>query len=268
MSFPAYTRLSISIENKVAFVTMNNPPINLLDAELIRELHDFSEVVEADEHVRVIVFKSADPDFFIAHADVTLFQDYQSALAHQSLKLFQQMTERFQRWPKVTIAQVSGRASGGGSEFLQSLDMRFAAIGKASFSHPEVSLGFIPCKGGTQRLPRLIGRARALEMILGGSFISAEIAEMYGYINRALMPAALPSFVKKLAYKIADFSGEAVMHAKQAVNASTNDLASGLKTEEEHFYQVIGTDACQSRLQAFMDTIAQTKEGELGMGLK
>src|SRR3990167_5892702 len=133
MSFPAYTRLSISIENKVAFVTMNNPPINLLDAELILELHDFSEVVAADQHVRVIVFKSADPDFFIAHADVTLFQDYQSSLAHQSLKLFQQMTERFQRWPKVTIAQVSGRASGGGSEFLQSLDIRFAAIGKASF---------------------------------------------------------------------------------------------------------------------------------------
>jgi hypothetical protein len=142
----------------------------------------------SDDAVRVVVLRSANPDFFIAHADVTLIQRLPTTPPPPptELGLFHAMVDRFRTMPKATIGVVEGIARGGGSELLLSLDMRFAALGRARLAQPEVALGIIPGGSGTQRLPRLVGRARALEIILGCDDIEADVAERWGYVNRAL----------------------------------------------------------------------------------
>lgn len=267
MSYDGLKMLSVECESGVASVTMLNPPINLLSAALTRELVAFTERVDRDPDVRVIIFKSGDPDFFISHADVNLFLEHGSATSNHQLDSFRAMTRRFRTWDKVTIAQIEGRASGGGSEFLEATDMRFAAIGKTFISHPEVSLGFIPCKGGSQRLPPLVGRARALELILGGAFITAETAEQYGLVNRALMPVALGSFVKKLALRIAGCPPETVRYAKRCVDAGLSEQLEGFAVEKELFDTIIATDETQRRLRAYNERIGQDRAKELRMGL-
>jgi len=264
----AYQMLTIEVDSGVATVTMCNPPINVLSSALTRELYTFTREVESNADVRVIIFKSGDKDFFLSHSDVHLFLNYESEDSRYALDAFREMTRRFYTWDKVTIAQIEGRASGGGSEFLEAADMRFAALGKTFISHPEVSLGFIPCKGGSQRLPALVGRARALELILGGAFVGAEVAEAYGLINRAFAPAALDTYVKKLALRIAGCPDETVRYAKRCVNAGFNERLNGFAVENELFDKIIRTEETQRRLHAYNEHIGQDRDKELKMGLK
>src|SRR3990172_3288110 len=204
MAYQGYECLRIRIDRGVAFVTVDHPPINLFDVPLMREMDRLGRELAAEEAVRVVVFDSADPEFFIAHADVALIQRLPAEPPPKptSLSFFQAMVDRFRTMPKVTIAKLEGRARGGGSEFVLSLDMRFGAIGRAVLSQPEVALGIIPGGSGTQRLPRLIGRGRALEIILGCEDITAELAERYGYVNRALPSDEIGAFVEQLARRI------------------------------------------------------------------
>ena len=179
--------------------TIDNPPINLADLNLFGEVGRFALEVAADDDVHVVLVDSADPDFFVAHADVTMLQALPTddTSLHDELSAFHTVVELFRTMPKATIAVIEGIARGGGSEFALSFDMRFAALGKARFAQPEVAVGIIPGGGATQRLPRLIGRARALEMMLGGMDIDAATAEAWGYVNRALPPDELRPFVDK-----------------------------------------------------------------------
>jgi len=164
-----YRALRIQIEGGIAFATIDHPPINLLDGTLIVELDRFGREVEADPDVRVVVIDSANPEFFIAHADVNLILRLprEPQPPPTELPLCHAMADRFRTMPKATIAVIEGRARGGGSEFALAMDMRFAARGKAVLAQPEVGVGIIPGGGGTQRLTHLVGRARALEIILG-----------------------------------------------------------------------------------------------------
>jgi enoyl-CoA hydratase/carnithine racemase len=262
-----YNMLQIEYESGVASVTINNPPINMLTAALTRELYTFTREVEKNRDVRVIIFKSADKDFFVSHADVTLFLEYDSDDCRYALDGFREMTRCFRTWDKVTIAQIEGRATGGGAEFLEAADMRVAALGRTFISHAEVSLGFIPCKGGTQRLPPLVGRARALELILGGAFVTAEVAEIYGLINRAFAPAALGNFVKNLALRIAGCPEETIRYAKQAVNVVTEESPNGFSVERELYNKIIRTPETQRLLRSFYERVGQDRERELKMGL-
>jgi enoyl-CoA hydratase/carnithine racemase len=151
------------------------------------------------------VLQSALPDFFIAHSGLGRVAGASKTVSHtRSFRLTQMIGERLRNMPKVTIAKVEGRARGGGNEIALAVDMCFAATGKAVFSNPEVAIGLVPGGGATQRLPRLVGRGRALEVLLGCNDFSAELAERYGYINRALPPDQL--FVEKLARRIATSS--------------------------------------------------------------
>src|SRR6185436_8923904 len=201
MAYDNYECLRIRCERGVAFVTIDHPPINLFDMALIQDMDRVGRELASDDEVRVVVFDSANPDFFIAHADVWLIQRLPRSVPPKSnsLGLFHAMVDRFRTMPKATIAKLEGRARGGGSEFVLSLDMRFAALGRAVLAQPEVALGIIPGGSGTQRLPRLMGRSRALEVVLGCDDFSAETAERYGYVNRALPPAELGPFVERLA---------------------------------------------------------------------
>ncbi|HET8932542.1 MAG TPA: enoyl-CoA hydratase/isomerase family protein [Polyangiales bacterium] len=265
MDDSSYKLLKVTVESGVATVTIDNPPINLLSAALTRELVALTEQADADPGVRVLIFKSADPDFFLSHADVHLFLQHEASDSHYALEAFRKLAQFYRSWDKVTIAQVEGRASGGGTEFLEAMDMRFAAIGKTFLSHPEVSIGFMPCKGGSQRLPELVGRARALEIALGGAFVTAEQAETYGLVNRALVPAALGRFVQQLARRIATSSWDSVRYTKRCINAA--GTPEGHALEKQLFDRIIATDEAQRRLNEYNDRIGQQRNKELRMGL-
>ncbi len=256
--------LEVSLDDGVATVAIDHPPLNLFDLPLIRDMDALARKLEADRDVRVAVIKSANPDFFIAHADVEMISQQQpsSRVQVETPNGFQQMTERFRRLPQVTIGQIEGRARGGGSEFLLALDMRFAAIGSALLSQPEVALGIIPGGGGTQRLPRVLGRARALEIVLGCEDFDAELAERYGYINRALPAKDIERFVQRLARRIAGFPPAAVARAKAAVDAVDVQLSDGLATENHHFERTLADPETRKRMARFLANGGQTPAGE------
>jgi enoyl-CoA hydratase/carnithine racemase len=267
--YAGFNALKVLVERGVAWVTIDHPPINLFDMVLIQEMDRVGRELEADDDVRVVVLQSANPDFFIAHADVTLIQQLPKDVPPKAATLgwFHQMVERFRTMPKATIGKIEGRARGGGSELLLSLDMRFGAIGRAILSQPEVAVGILPGGSGTQRLPRLIGRGRALEVVLGCDDFPAELAERYGYINRALPPEELTPFVERLAYRIASFPASAIALAKASVNAAELPIVEGLLEEAHYFNQTLATKDAQERMAAFMAAGGQTYEVELaGIG--
>jgi enoyl-CoA hydratase/carnithine racemase len=264
MSRYDFRLLRVSVRDGVAFVTIDNPPINLLDGPLTRELGALGKELAADPAVRVVVFQSADPDFFIAHSDVGDLRGLPPAPAARPAGPgpFHRIVDRFRTMPKVTMAKVEGRARGGGCEFLMALDMRFAALGRAVFGLPEVSVGLLPGGGGTQRLPRLVGRARALEMILGCGDYDAATAERYGLVNRALPPGDLAPFVEELASRIASFPAEALASAKAAVVLADRPLDDGLVEEEMLFRAVLDTSEARRRMDRFLDLGGQTRPFE------
>lgn len=268
MSYENYRCVDVSLREGVAVVSIDHPPINLFDTKLMAEMDRLSREFEQDASVRVIVFESRDPEFFIAHADVELIQRLPSAVEEKSedLNFFHAMVERFRTLPKVTIGKIEGCARGGGSEFLLSLDMRFGALGRCVLSQPEVAIGILPGGSGTQHLPRLMGRGRALEVILGCEDFDAETAERYGWINRALPPDELGPFVDRLARRIASFSPEAIALAKRSVDASASPLREGLLEEAWCFQQTLSILSTREKLAAFMEQGGQTREVELALG--
>jgi enoyl-CoA hydratase/carnithine racemase len=264
-----YTTLQVRVEDGIASATIDHPPINLFDAALVVEMDRFGREVAADPEVRVVVVDSANPEFFIAHADVNLILQLPSEAQEppSELPFFTAMVERFRTMPKITIAVIEGRARGGGSELVLGMDMRFAALGRARLAQPEVALGIIPGGGGTQRLPRLVGRSRALEVIAGCADIDAEVAERWGYVNRALPPDELRPFVDALARRIASFPVEAVAHAKAAVLAAEPDPVPGLLEEARRFNDTLALEETRGRMEGFLAAGGQTREVELDLDL-
>jgi enoyl-CoA hydratase/carnithine racemase len=269
MVYEDYQLIRIAVAAGICRATIDHPPINLLNLQLLAEIGRLTQEVAADDDVRVLIVDSADPEFFIAHADVELILDLPTddTSLHDELSPFHATMELFRTLPKATIAVIEGIARGGGSEFALAFDMRYAALGKARFGQPEVAVGIIPGGGGTQRLPRLVGRGRALEIILGGMDIDAATAETWGYVDRALAADELRRFVDKLATRIASFPPGAVANAKRAVDAALEgDLATGLRIEDQLFRETLAQPVARERLQAVIDAGAQTREFELGSG--
>jgi enoyl-CoA hydratase/carnithine racemase len=214
-----------------------------------------------------VVVDSALPDFFIAHSGLGRVGAAPKTVSHtRSFRLTQMIGERFRNMPKVTIAKVEGRARGGGSEIALAMDMSFAAIGKALFSQPEVAVGLVPGGGSTQRLPRLMGRGRALEVLLGSNDFSAELAERYGYINRALPADDLTPFVEALAHRIASFPAHTIAHIKAAVDGGAfGSLAEGLLVEAHESDLSVANEVSQARVAEALRVGAETYDGELDM---
>ena len=223
--------LNVEIAQRVATVTIDNPPINIVTLPLYAELMQLIEALQKEPELSVVVFKSAHPDFFLAHFDVeAILQFPTDGDAERSAELnpFHLMCERLRTMDKVTIAQIEGRVGGGGSELVASMDMRFGVIGQTVVNQMEVPLGILPGGGGTQRLPRLVGRGRAMEIILGAQDLDAETAERWGYLNRIYAPGDIDQAVTELAKRIARFPLPAVRLAKASVNAAELPLAQGL----------------------------------------
>jgi enoyl-CoA hydratase/carnithine racemase len=265
MAYDGYEALRVSVAEGVARITIDHPPINLFDLQLMLELDRLGGEVSDDAEALVVIVDSADPDFFIAHADVTLILGLpreERATANNELGFFHAMCDRFRTMPKATIALIEGRVRGGGSEFVSSFDMRFASRERALFGQPEVPLGIIPGGGGTQRLPRLVGRARALEIILGGNDVDGPLAEEWGWVNRALPDAELRPFVDALAARIASFPPGAIAAAKASVDNALRDPVPGLCEEERVFSQTLLDPEAIRRMERFMSIGGQTRDVE------
>jgi len=261
-----YRCLRIARDDGVATLTLDHPPINLFDAALIGEMDRAGRELAADPAVKVVVIRSDDPDFFIAHADVGLILELPvpaaDAPAPQQPSAFQAMVDRFRSMPKATIAVIEGICRGGGSELALSLDMRFAAIGKAVLAQPEVAVGILPGGSGTQRLPRLCGRGRALEIVLGCEDFPAELAERYGWVNRALPPDEIRPFTDRLARRIASFPAEAIARAKAALCAGEPPWEPGLVEEARQFERCLADPEARARMRAFLAAGGQTRAVE------
>lgn len=264
-----YQLLDVAVNGRVATVTINNPPINIITPALYQELASLVAELQNDDDLTVVVFKSADADFFIAHYDVSNILEFPTdGEAERSLELndFHIMCERVRTMNKVTIAQIEGRVGGGGSEFAASMDMRFGVVGKTVVNQMEVPLGILPGGTGTQRLPRLVGRGRAMEIVLGADDLDAETAERWGYLNRIYAAGDIDAKVTALAERIASFPVEAVRLAKASVTASELPLQQGLQEEAYLFQRLLRTDSAQHNMQRFMEMGGQTREGELKVG--
>ena len=264
-----YNRLAVTQFGRVVSVTISNPPVNVITLELLAELEALSHELKADPEPLVVVFKSADPDFFLAHFDVAAIVDRPTdtpARRDIQFKPFHAMCERYRTMDKVIIAQIEGRVGGGGSELAASFDMRYGVRGKTKINQMEVPLGILPGGTGTQRLPRLLGKGRAMELILSGDDLDAETVERWGYLNRIYAPADIGPAVDKLANRIASFPAEAVRMAKQSVNHSDRPLMEGLFEEAYLFDQTLRTDGAKRNMRKFLEIGGQTREGELRMG--
>ncbi|MFF7099349.1 enoyl-CoA hydratase/isomerase family protein [Streptomyces nigra] len=227
-------------------VTFDSPPINLVTFDTFAALGELVDQMEADDDVKVVVFDSADPDFFLAHFD--LVPPKQPYTGPTWLDVAARMT----RSRVLTIASVRGRARGVGNEFLLACDMRFASKEKAILGQPEVGAGITPGGGGTERLPRLVGRARALEIITGADDYDAETAERYGWINRALPDAELDAYVERLATRIASFDRQPLAEVKALINRSTLPTEDDLTAGQDTFRTSLTWPEAQERIRLLL----------------
>ncbi len=265
MAYDGYTLIDVQRDGPLVTATVNNPPINLITMALFGELARLAEELEADPAALVFVLKSADPDFFLAHFDVAALIAMADAPAPPTddANAYHAMCHRFRTMNKVTIAQIEGRVGGGGAELSMNFDMRFGVIGKTVISQMEVPIGILPGGTGTQNLPRLVGRARAMEIILGGIDVDAETAERWGWLNRALPANAIDAHVDALARRIASFPADAVRLAKQSVNSATLPMAEGCQQEADLFQTLLFSNPARHAMRRFLELGGQTRDGEL-----
>jgi enoyl-CoA hydratase/carnithine racemase len=235
-------------------VTFDNPPLNLMGPEFVVEFAKIVTAIENDDQVRVVVFDSAVEGFFLNHSDFTVKLEELTSLPQgpTGLEAWPDILVRITHAPVVSIAKIRGRATGNGSELLLASDMTFVSREKALLSQWEVGVGMVAGGGPMARLPRLIGRSRALEVLMGSDDIHGDLAESYGYVNRSLPDAELDAFVDTLARRISSFDKWAISNTKRLVNAAS------LPADVE---MAAGWDACiasverpttQSRIEAFM----------------
>jgi len=203
-------------------VTIDNPPINVMGPQMVQQFQEVIDDLEADKHVRVVVFDSAVDDYFLNHSDFLARLEDLTALpaGPTGLPPWPDFLVRLTRAPVVSIALIRGRATGNGSELALACDMSFASREKAILSQWEVGVGMVAGGGPMARLPQLIGRNRALEVLLSSEDLRADQAEAYGYVNRALPDADLDAFVETLATRIAGFDKWAIANTKRLVNTS------------------------------------------------
>jgi len=266
MEYKDYKVWKIEVKNAVAWVTIDNPPVNLIDMNFLEDMERFFTQVKTDDDVKVIVFQSADPEFFISHFDVTALTDFPEETGPVATELtgWKKFFMEFRTLPKVTIAKIEGIVGGGGNEFCLSLDMRFGAIGKAVFSQSEASIGIIAGGGGTHWLTHLMGRSRALEVMLGVLPYSAEIAERYGWINRALPADKIGQFVEMIANSIANIPSKTIAIVKQSVVVAEEMSRKEALLEEGHLFAIAASLLeSKGKMNQALDIGLQTREFEL-----
>lgn len=249
-------------------VTLDNPPLNLFDPEMIAGLQALVEQLEHDDDVKVVVFDSADPDFFIAHLDLTRAADLSLEPGPTGLSPWPDIARRLEQAPFITIGKLRGRARGVGSEFLLALDIRFASRERAILSQIEVGTGIIPGGGALDRLPLLIGRARAMEVIIGAEDFDADTAERYGWINRSIPDPELDDFVEQFAIRVAGFDRQAIFLVKETINQRVGLVpAADLASTQSKFFEALAWPESQARVASLLQRgLQQRGDLELRLG--
>lgn len=241
MPYDNYTTFTVHLEAGVAWVTFDYPPVNIQGIPMLDDLDRLAQTLEGDRECKVVVFQSAHPEIFVAHADTNFLKDMSTAAVSREeveLLYLQTTLERISKLPQATIAKIEGFARGGGHEFALACDMRFAVRGKAKFMQMEVGMGILPCGGGASRMARQAGLGRALEIILSARDFGADEAEAYGIINKAFDADAIGPYVEELAHRIATFPAASINACKQAVYASVDlPIEAALKEEAYWLYQ-------------------------------
>jgi enoyl-CoA hydratase/carnithine racemase len=249
--------------------SFENPPINLIDPETIDQLSALISSLESDPEVKVIVFDSRDPDFFLAHWDVLTDKERTAAMPKgpTGMHPWLDVLARLSRAPVVSIASIRGRARGAGSEFALACDLRFASAEKAVLGQFEVGAGAVPGANPMARLGGLIGRGRTLEVVLGADDFPGQLAERYGYVNRALPDAQLDSFVDRLARRIAGFEKEALVATKRLVDEVTLPADDIFLPAIDAFFKSTARPQTRARIQKLLENGLQSRsETELNLG--
>src|SRR5881628_1364743 len=235
-------------------VVFDYPPFNIVDATIFEGLQDLLARMDASPSLRVVVFESAIPDFYLAHFDLTgKTGNITTAVGPSGLPILMDTFVRLTKSPVVSIAKIRGCVRGGSSEFVLACDMRFASRENTRLGQPEVGVGVNPGGGGTERLPRLVGRGRALEIVLGANDFDGGTAERYGYVNRALPDAELDGFVDGLARRIASFDRRPIAAAKNLVNQVSLPSADRLLDAFNSFGAALTWPETQRRVQVLFE---------------
>jgi enoyl-CoA hydratase/carnithine racemase len=234
-------------------VVFDYPPFNILDAAIFEGLQDLLVRMDISESLRVVVFESAIPDFYLAHFDLTgKTGNITTAVGPSGLPILIDTFVRLTKSPAISIAKIRGCVRGGSSEFVLACDLRFASRENTRLGQPEVGVGVHPGGGGTERLPHLVGRGRALEIVLGADDFDGDTAERYGYVNRALPDAELDGFVDALARRIASFDRRAVVAAKNLINQVSLPSADRLLDALNSFQTALTWPEAQKRIEALL----------------
>jgi len=236
-------------------ITFDNPPLNVMGPKFVEEFREIMTALENDENVRVVVFDSAVDGFFLNHSDFTAKLEELTSIPQgpTGLEAWPDILVRLTLAPVVSIALVRGRATGNGSEIALACDMSFASRERAVLSQWEVGVGLVAGGGPMARLPRLMGRGRALEILLGSEDINGELAEAYGYVNRSLPDTELDAFVDALASRIASFDKWAISNTKRLVNAASLPPDVEIGAGWDACMNSIARPAAQNRLKAFFE---------------
>ena len=236
-------------------VTFHHPPLNIFGPETIPQLNEIITALETDEHAKVVVFDSAVQGFFLTHYDFLARLEDTTSLppGPTGLQPLPDMLVRLSRAPVVSIASIRGRATGVGSELALACDMRFASREKAILSHFEVGAGVVPGGGPMARLPRLMGRGRALEVLLGADDLPGDLAELYGYVNRSLPDSDLDAFVESLATRIASFDKQTISETKRFVDVASLPPDFEIAPEWDVCLASIMRPAAQERIGMLME---------------
>lgn len=261
-----YQFLGIRIEKGVATISINNGPVNALSGKLIKELHQLMKDISKDTSIKVIVFESANPDFFIAHVDINILAEQEileelGNNAPKGLNLFQAVGEMLRNQSQVTIVKLKGIARGGGAEFVTASDMSFASTEKGKLAQCEALMGIIPGGGATQYLSSKMTRGRILEVILGADLFDAVTAERYGWINRAVPDAEIDFFVKQLAQNIANLPKGVIETMKNLL--PPEKISKGFIAENNGWEKLAFTPKVSEIMKNAMQNGAQTVTGEL-----
>jgi enoyl-CoA hydratase/carnithine racemase len=232
-------------------VTFANPPINLIDAALVGQLQELLTEAETDDHLAVIVFDSADPEFYLAHWDIAADPALTDALPSgpTGMHPWLDVLTRLSRLPQITVAALRGRARGAGSEFALAADIRFASRERAVLGQFELGAGAVPGGGPATRLPRLVGRGRALEILASADDYDADLAERYGYVNRSIPDDEFTAFVDRFAERVATFDTRALREAKSFVNSVSLPPESEFPAQMDAFWASVARPETQARTQ-------------------
>ncbi|RXH57763.1 enoyl-CoA hydratase/isomerase family protein [Granulicella sibirica] len=260
--------LKFRSSDAVLFAAIDAPPLNMLGPELVSDLVELIQLLDKGEPYKVVVFSSANPNFFISHVDTTKIKEYRQAAAaltgEASIAL---LFRRLSRTKAVSIAQIEGRVRGAGSEFVMACDLRFGARETAILGQNEGGMGVLAGGGAAQYLSHLMGRGRALEIMLTADDYSADLAERYGWINRAVPQAEIDGFVSTMAHRIARFPARGLWEIKARMNDLTLNPEDNFRRDSDAFAQGLKDPEAQAVIQQAVEKgFGTSEEAELNLG--